>query len=370
MSPIAPNRLGTPSRPRPALGAAALNKNTATSMDRRIGRPRRLRRPCDEGGSTALPRSSGSPRLGGEIPLPHFEVSSFLAAAIGLLGFVSVCLLVFGRLGIGSIVAFLVAGLFVGMIRDLPDESVLALREFAELGVVLLLFLIGLEMKPSQLSSLGRDAISFGLPQIAVSAGVICVYAWLVLARWDTAIVLGLGFALSSTIVVVQILQDRDELHLSWGRKAFAILLAQDLAIVPLLLVVSLLTERGAGGGGGSAWMWASLRRGRRRGRNRRRRALCIDAHPGPGHAPAERAGLCLCDVSRSFGRSPRLREGRTVDGSRYVPARRHAIDVGIRSSHRDDECRFKVSSGSRHMWCGALPRRNGPPHDPISASP
>jgi sodium/hydrogen exchanger family protein len=122
-------------------------------------------------------------RLGGEIPLPHFEVSSFLAAAIGLLGFVSLCLLVFGRLGIGSIVAFLVAGLLVGTIRDLPDESILALREFAELGVILLLFLIGLEIKPSQLSSLGRDAISFGLPQIAVSAGAISVYAWLFLAR-------------------------------------------------------------------------------------------------------------------------------------------------------------------------------------------
>ena len=167
----------------------------------------------------------------------------------------SLCLLVFGRLGIGSIVAFLVAGLLVGMIHDLPDESILALREFAELGVILLLFLIGLEMKPSQLSSLGRDAISFGLPQIAVSAGVICVYAWLVLA----AVVLGLGFALSSTIVVVQILQDRDELHLSWGRKAFTILLAQGLAIVPCLLVVSLLTERGAGGGSSSAWVWACV---------------------------------------------------------------------------------------------------------------
>src|SRR4029077_9027140 len=155
----------------------------------------------DEGEPTAVPRSSGSPRLGGEIPLPHFDVSSFLAAAIGLLGFVSLCLLIFGRLGIGSIVAFLVAGLLVGTIRDLPDESVLALREFAELGVILLLFLIGLEIKPSQLSSLGRDAVSFGLPQIAVSAGVIGVYAWLVLARWDTAVVLGLGFALSSTIV-------------------------------------------------------------------------------------------------------------------------------------------------------------------------
>jgi len=130
-------------------------------------------------------------------------VSAFRACLFSGRGDRSLCLLVFGRLGVGSIVAFLVAGLLAGAIRDLPDESVLALREFAELGVVL--------------------------------------------ARWNTAVVLGLGFALSSMIVVVQILQDRDERHQSWGRRAFAILLAQNLAIVPFLLIVSLLSERGAG---------------------------------------------------------------------------------------------------------------------------
>ena len=134
-------------------------------------------------GTTAamhLARCIETSEIRGENPLPHFELASFLAAAIGLLGFVSLCLLVFGRLGVGSIVAFLVAGLLVGAIRDLPDQSVLALREFAELGVILLLFLIGLEIKPSQLSSLGRDAISFGLPQITISAGIIGVYCWLI----------------------------------------------------------------------------------------------------------------------------------------------------------------------------------------------
>jgi glutathione-regulated potassium-efflux system ancillary protein KefC len=190
----------------------------------------------------------------------HFDIASFLAAAVGLLGLLSVCLLVFGRLGVGSIVAFLVAGLIIGQIRSLPADSVLALREFAEIGVVLLLFLIGLEIKPPQLRELGRDAGTLGAPQIALSAVAIGLFiAWQTAAS-ASAIVLGLGFALSSTIVVVQLLNDRNELHSPWGRKAFAILLAQDLAIVPFLLVVSLMAERGAGGLRGGLWMWAILR--------------------------------------------------------------------------------------------------------------
>ncbi len=169
-------------------------------------------------------------------------------------------MLVFGRLGVGSIVAFLTAGLIVGQIRELPPASVQALKEFAEIGVVLLLFLIGLEIQPSQLRNLGRDALKFGAPQIAVSAAVIGIYVWGMFAEWDTAIVLGLGFALSSTTVVVQILKDRDELHTSWGEKAFAVLLAQDVAVVPFLLVVSLIGGREAGGGTDAPWSWAVVR--------------------------------------------------------------------------------------------------------------
>ena len=94
--------------------------------------------------------------------MAHFELISFLGSATGLLALISFCLLVFGRLGVGSIVAFLIVGLVVGQMRDLPPASVQALQEFAELGVILLLFLIGLELQPSQLRTLGRDAIRFG----------------------------------------------------------------------------------------------------------------------------------------------------------------------------------------------------------------
>jgi glutathione-regulated potassium-efflux system ancillary protein KefC len=192
--------------------------------------------------------------------MSHFELADFLWAVIGILGLISLCLLAFGRLGLGSIVAFLVAGIAIGEIRETPLHTVTALREFAELGVILLLFLIGLETQPQQLRRLGRDALSFGVPQIVLSALAIGLYAWFGFAGWEAAVVLGLGFALSSTVVVVQLLTDRGELDLPWGRKAFAILLAQDLAIVPLLLIVSLLAEQGSGGTAGTSIWWASLR--------------------------------------------------------------------------------------------------------------
>lgn len=192
--------------------------------------------------------------------MPHFELANFLWGAIGVLGLISLCLLVFGRLGLGSIVAFLVAGIAIGEIREVPVHTVSALREFAELGVILLLFLIGLETEPQQLRRLGRDALTLGLPQIVLSAIAIGIYARLGFAGWEAAVVLGLGFALSSTVVVVQLLTDRGELDLPWGRKAFAILLAQDLAIVPLLLILSVMAGQGSGSAADSSIGWAIFR--------------------------------------------------------------------------------------------------------------
>jgi len=189
--------------------------------------------------------------------LSHFEVNAFLAAAIGLLGLISLCLLVFGRLGIGSIVAFLVAGIVIGQVQEIPAQTILAVREFAEIGIVLLLFLIGLETQLDQLRRLGRDVLAFGVPQITLSALLIGLYAWSVFAEWDVSLVLGFGFAQSSTVVVVQLLKERDELNSTWGSKAFAILLAQDLAIVPLLLLVSFMTEPKDTGSSGGPSLWA-----------------------------------------------------------------------------------------------------------------
>ena len=190
----------------------------------------------------------------------HFDVGSFLAAAVGLLGLTALSLLVFKRIGVGSIVAFLIAGLAIGQIRDIDPGSIAAVREFAEIGVILLLFVIGIEIQPSQLRRLGGDAAALGVPQIALSAVAIGLYAWWRFGSLEMAVVLGLSLCLSSTIVVVQLLTDRKELHSRWGRKAFAILLAQDLAVVPVLLVVSLMAEQGTSGQPGTHWSWAILR--------------------------------------------------------------------------------------------------------------
>jgi Kef-type K+ transport system membrane component KefB len=198
--------------------------------------------------------------------LPHLEIAALLTAATGSLALIAVCLLVFGRLGVGSIVAFLAAGLLAGQFREISGEALNAVREVAEIGVILLLFLIGLEITPPQLRGLGRDAIKFGVPQIVLCVAAIGFYMWWRLSAHaeiggsEAAIVLGLGFALSSTIVVVQILKDRNELHSSWGQPAFAILLAQDLAIVPFLLVVSLMAKGGSGSESETSWLWAVLR--------------------------------------------------------------------------------------------------------------
>jgi len=194
--------------------------------------------------------------------LPHLDIAALLTAVTGLLGVIAICLLAFGRLG--SIVAFLIAGLVVGQLRDISDQVLNDLREVAEIGVILLLFLIGLEISPSQLRALGRNGLTYGLPQIGLSAVVIGLYAAWRLSHahasgWEAATVLGLGFTMSSTIVVMQLLRDRGELHSSWGRRAFAILLAQDLAIVPFLLIVSLMAEGGQSGGSGGSWSWNVL---------------------------------------------------------------------------------------------------------------
>jgi Kef-type K+ transport system membrane component KefB len=105
--------------------------------------------------------------------LPHAELAAFLSAAVGLLSLLCLCLLIFRPLGVGPVVAFLVSGLVLGRIHHLTPEMARQVNEIAELGVVLLLFAIGLEMTPPQLRRLGRDAAALGAPQIAASAAVI-----------------------------------------------------------------------------------------------------------------------------------------------------------------------------------------------------
>jgi glutathione-regulated potassium-efflux system ancillary protein KefC len=118
-------------------------------------------------------------------------------------------------------------------------------RHFTELGVVLLLFLIGLEMKPRRLWDLRRTLFGLGSLQIVVSALVIAAYFKLFQPNWSAALLIGASFALSSTAFVMQMLRDQGEIASRHGQTAFAILLMQDIAVVPLLAMVPILADTG-----------------------------------------------------------------------------------------------------------------------------
>jgi glutathione-regulated potassium-efflux system ancillary protein KefC len=173
------------------------------------------------------------------------DLDSFMVSAVILLAVTSVAVALFKHLGLGSVIGLLVAGMVVGPYSPGPyiTTHVEDVRRFTELGVVLLLFVIGLDMKPRQLWALRRHVFGLGSLQILISGAAIGAYALTYAASWKTALLDGLSLALSSTAFVMQLLQERGEVASHHGKTAFGILLMQDLAIVPLLALVPFLSE-------------------------------------------------------------------------------------------------------------------------------
>ena len=175
------------------------------------------------------------------------DPKSFVYSAVLLLAATSLAVAIFRRFGLGSILGLLVAGVFIG--PHTPGPSITShvedVRHFTELGVVLLLFLIGLEMKPRRLWSLRRSMFGLGSLQVLVSGLAIALYLHLFEPRWGADLLAGLTLALSSTAFVVQILQERGEIVSPHGQTAFAVLLMQDLAVVPLLALIPILADVG-----------------------------------------------------------------------------------------------------------------------------
>ncbi|HWP15688.1 MAG TPA: monovalent cation:proton antiporter-2 (CPA2) family protein [Xanthobacteraceae bacterium] len=162
-----------------------------------------------------------------------------LAAAV-----ISVPLARFARLS--AIVAYLLAGIVIGpyglRLFGTP-ESVLPV---AELGIVMLLFLIGLELELSRLLAMRRDIFGLGVAQLIVTAAAIAGLAIATgLFQWRAALVAGLALALSATSIALRILEERGHLQHPYGQRAFAVLLFQDMAVVPLLALVPLLRMDG-----------------------------------------------------------------------------------------------------------------------------
>ena len=166
-----------------------------------------------------------------------------------LLGGAVVAAPIFRRLGLGTVLGYLAAGVIIGPVLHMIGGSgdILAV---AELGVVLLLFIIGLELKPSRLWHMRRDIFGLGASQVVLTGAALTGLALLSgLLDWKGALVAGFGLALSSTAFALQLLEDQGEINSRYGQRSFSVLLFQDLAIVPLLAMVSVL---GGGGEGDS----------------------------------------------------------------------------------------------------------------------
>ena len=163
----------------------------------------------------------------------------FLIAAV-------VAVPLFRRLGLGAVLGYLVVGVLMGPFGwKLVDDPVRMLA-FSELGVVMLLFVIGLELSPSRLWVMRRHVFGIGGLQVAITALVIGAATMLMGLGWKANLVIGLGLALSSTAVGLQLLAERKELTTGYGRLAFAVLLFQDLAAIPLLALIPLLGANSA----------------------------------------------------------------------------------------------------------------------------
>jgi glutathione-regulated potassium-efflux system ancillary protein KefC len=146
------------------------------------------------------------------------------------------------RLGLGSVLGYLAAGTAVGpwglkLIADV--ESTL---HFAELGVVMLMFVIGLELQPSRLWELRRSVFGWGSAQVVGTAVALGAAALAFGLGWKPALVVGLGLSLSSTAFALQLLAEKDQLATDHGRAAFGILLFQDLAVIPILAALPFLS--------------------------------------------------------------------------------------------------------------------------------
>lgn len=167
----------------------------------------------------------------------------FLADALVFLIAAVIAVPLFRRLGLGAVLGYLAAGVVIGphVLGFISDpESVLTASEF---GVVMLLFIIGLELSPARLWVMRRQVFGIGSLQVGVSAALIGGAIALWGLGWKASLVVGMGLALSSTAVGLQLLAERKALTADYGRTAFAILLFQDAFAIPLLALIPLLGE-------------------------------------------------------------------------------------------------------------------------------
>ncbi|MGH8704155.1 MAG: monovalent cation:proton antiporter-2 (CPA2) family protein [Burkholderiales bacterium] len=168
----------------------------------------------------------------------------FLDQALVYLAAAVIAVPLFKRLGLGSVLGFLIAGMAIGPwgLRLIPDPQ--TVLQFAEFGVVLLLFLVGLELNPQRLWQLRRPILGMGTVQVAATLLAVAAAGWALGQPPAVALVAGMGFAMSSTAIGLATLAEKNLLATPGGQASFSVLLFQDLAVIPLMLALALMAPQ------------------------------------------------------------------------------------------------------------------------------
>jgi CPA2 family monovalent cation:H+ antiporter-2 len=171
---------------------------------------------------------------------------AYLQHLLVILAAAALATIVASRLRTSPVLGYLIMGMIIGpqAVALIPNTK--GIHDLAELGVVFLLFSIGLELSFRRLTSLRTEVFGLGTAQLVLTASAVGTVVWFIHPSVEAAIVIGSGVALSSTAIVMQLLSERGELSNRVGRSAFSILLLQDLAIVPMLALLPLLGGKGA----------------------------------------------------------------------------------------------------------------------------
>ena len=168
-------------------------------------------------------------------------MENFLFQATIYLGAAVIAVPLAARLGLGSVLGYLLAGIVIGPLTGLVGTEAQDIQHFAEFGVVMMLFLIGLELEPRALWDMRDRLIGLGGLQVTLTTVGIMGGAMLLGYEWSTALAIGLTIALSSTAIVLQTLAEKGLMQTGGGRSAFSVLLTQDIAVIPMLALLPLL---------------------------------------------------------------------------------------------------------------------------------
>lgn len=145
------------------------------------------------------------------------------------------------KLGLGSVLGYLIAGVVIGPVIGLVGSETTTIQHFAEFGVVMMLFLVGLELEPKMLWDMRHRLIGLGGLQVGLSTFIVMAIAMAMGIGWTVALTIGLVFSLSSTAIVLQTFNEKGLGKTEGGRTAFSVLLFQDIAVIPMLALIPLL---------------------------------------------------------------------------------------------------------------------------------